>query len=356
MVRISVSRAARTRMNVVEPSLPGEPHEWKVIARVESRVRRRHSAVEEEFRDVVDQLSEGALVATADAHDVQLDAAHAVQAVGVQPRVAVVVEHGMDAEEARRRGRDGRGRRVPQPVAGPRVKRIYVDHRNRFGGKRREQPELDVQRLEYVAPELAADGHEELAPEGFVERASASARELEIRRQRLCEAHLDVEPARAVRLLEHRADAASARVLCQSHREAGARQVALELLKARREFVYGEQCNQLRRGTANDSVHAFLDDRGRSPTVISSLATGSDMNIGRPASIRSPSVLAFVVFAPAVRCGELNRLNDGCASQLPPSQRRGSFGAGGMAARFARDAELRVPAIAGTLRRNVRPR
>src|SRR5205814_2225480 len=54
--------------------------------------------------------------------------------------------------------------------------------------------------------------------------------------------------------------------------EAGARQVVLDLLERGRGFGCGEQCNEVRQGTASDSVHEFLDGRGRSPAVISNAA------------------------------------------------------------------------------------
>src|SRR5437762_7566454 len=181
MVGVPVCHAAQSHLDLLQPSLPGEPHERKVITRVEPGMRRRHSAVEEEPRDAVDQLPERSRVATADAHDVQLYAAHPVQTVGVQPRLPVVVEDGMNAEEARWGGRDARGSRVPQPVAGPGVERIHVEHRDRLRSERSQEPELGVQRVENVAPELAADGDEELAGEGCVEvppRRRASSRYL----------------------------------------------------------------------------------------------------------------------------------------------------------------------------------
>ena len=139
MVGIPVTRAARTPIHLPERSLPREPHEGKAVARVESSIRERHSAVDEEPRDVVDQLCERRRFATADAHDVQLDAAHPVQTVSVQPRLPAlpaVVEDGMNAEEACRGGRDACGCRVPHPVAGLRVKRIQVEYRNRIWGER----------------------------------------------------------------------------------------------------------------------------------------------------------------------------------------------------------------------------
>ncbi len=90
---------------------------------------------------------------------------------------------GIDRGAARRSGRDTRGGHIPRPVAGPRVKSVYVKHRDPFGGERCPQADLGVQRIEHVAPELAADGHEELAGEGRFEVAPAEARKLEMPRR-----------------------------------------------------------------------------------------------------------------------------------------------------------------------------
>src|SRR2546426_7026537 len=154
----------------------------------------------------------------------------------------------MNAEETGGRGRDARGCRVAHPIAGPRVKSIHVEHRNRVRSERCQEPELSVQGLERVAPELAADGQVELAGEGGVEGAPALARELEIRRQELCQVHFDGEDARAPRFLEERADAAPSRVLCQHHRQTGAREVALEVLERGRGLSGRDKCNELRKG------------------------------------------------------------------------------------------------------------
>ena len=136
MVDIRVSHAARRSIDVLQRGLPREPDQRQTVARVESRIRERHSAVDEGPGDVVDQLRERRRVATARAEDVQLDAAHPVQTVSVQPHLLVVVDDRMNAEEARRGGRDARGRRVPQPVAGLRVKCIQIEHGDRIRGER----------------------------------------------------------------------------------------------------------------------------------------------------------------------------------------------------------------------------
>ena len=138
-----------------------------------------------------------------------------------------------------------------------------------------------MQRVEHVVPELAADGQEELAGKSCIEVAPAESRELDILGQELCRVHLDVEPACAARFLEQRADAAPACALSQRHWEAGARQFLLELRERGRGFSCWKQCNELRHGTGSDSVHEFLDGRGRSPAIISSVPAGSDMHIGR---------------------------------------------------------------------------
>src|SRR5205814_4297321 len=137
MLGIPVSRAAKRRIHVLQRSLPREPDERKTVAGVESRIRERHPAVEEEPGDVVDQLPECRRLATADADDVQLDAAHPVQTVSVQPRLAArraVAEDGVNAEQARRSGRDARGGHSRSPVAGPRMKTVDVDPRDRPWG------------------------------------------------------------------------------------------------------------------------------------------------------------------------------------------------------------------------------
>ena len=95
-IKNAVSRAAKCRSHVPRCSLPRKPQEWKAIARVESRIRRRHSAVDEEPRDVVDQFGDRRRFATADAHDVQFDAAHR-HTTGAATRQRIVERHSVEA-------------------------------------------------------------------------------------------------------------------------------------------------------------------------------------------------------------------------------------------------------------------
>src|SRR5262249_16472758 len=67
----------------------------------------------------------------------------------------------------------------------------------------------------------------------------------------------DVEPVRAAQRLRQRVDVVPVRVLPQRQRQAGARDVFLELLEAGREFIVREQGDELRHGTTGESVHDF---------------------------------------------------------------------------------------------------
>src|SRR2546423_13273425 len=80
---------------------------------------------------------------------------------------------------------------------------------------------------------------------------------------------------------EERADAAAACVPSQRHRQAGARQVVLEVLERGWRISGREQCDQLRRRTASDWIHGFLDGAGGGPAVISSVPARAGMHIGR---------------------------------------------------------------------------
>src|SRR5438132_14070336 len=79
---------------------------------------------------------------------------------------------------------------------------------------------------------------------------------------------------------EERADAAAACVPSQRHRQAGARQVVLEVLERGWRISGREQCDQLRRRTASDWIMDFLEGAGGAPPAFRGVLARANRTYG----------------------------------------------------------------------------